>query len=326
MIMPTLTQLEYAVAVDRLRHFGAAARACHISQPTLSMQLQKLEAEAGFPIFDRERKPVVPTGRGRDYLDQAKQILQQYEKLLHVAGGAPGEVSGEFKLGVIPTLAPYLIPLFIQDFSERFPKVDLHIDELKTASIIDGLRAESLDAGIAATPLQESSLKETPLFYEPFEAYIAAGHALARKKTVREQDLSDGDMWLLQDGHCFRNQVIRFCGLKETPGYFKNIHFEAGNLETLRNIIRRTGGYTLIPQLFAEGLDRAERAKHVRPFSGSVPAREVSLICRRDAWKQDIVDGIREVIGKSLPPTLTPAAGKRPSVLQIAPPRGSLRR
>ena len=323
--MPTLTQLEYAVAVDRLRHFGAAAKACHVSQPTLSMQLQKLEAEAGFPIFNRERKPVVPTGRGRGYLDQAKHILQQYEKLLHVAGGAPGEVRGVFKLGVIPTLAPYLIPLFIQEFSERYPNVELHIDELKTASIVEGLRQETIDAGIAATPLQESSLREFPLFYEPFEAYVAAGHPLARKKMIREQDLRDGDMWLLQDGHCFRNQVIRFCGLTEAPGYFKNIHFEAGNLETLRNLIRRTGGYTLVPHLLADALEPAERAKHVRRFSGSVPTREVSLICRRDEWKQDIVDGIREVISKSLPRSLTPAAGKRPSVLQVAPPRARSR-
>ena len=323
--MPTLTQLEYAVAVDRLRHFGAAARACHVSQPTLSMQLQKLEAEAGFPIFDRGRKPVAPTGRGRDYLAQAKQILQQYEKLLHVTGGVPGDVRGRFKLGVIPTLAPYLIPLFIQEFSERFPKVELHIEELKTSSLVDGLRQEAIDAGIAATPLQEDSLQEFPLFYEPFEAYVAAGHPLARKKTIREQDLRDGDMWLLQDGHCFRNQVIRFCGLKEAPGYFKNIHFEAGNFETLRNLIRRTGGYTLIPHLLADGLEPAERAKHVRPFSGSAPTREISVICRRDEWKRDIIDGIREVISLSLPRSLALAAAKRPSVVQVAPPRARSR-
>jgi LysR family hydrogen peroxide-inducible transcriptional activator len=313
--MPTLTQLEYVVAVDKHRHFGKASEACHISQPTLSMQIQKLEEELSITLFDRDKKPIMPTSHGKKFIEQAKLILQDYEKLIHIGKNSENEISGDFRMGIIPTLAPYLIPLFIKAFSEKFPRVHLHIDELKTASILEGLEQESLDAGILATPLQEKSLKQTPLFREPFLLYAASDHPLAKRKKVNEKDLSGNDMWLLQDGHCFRNQMIRFCSLKDNPSFFKNVYFEGGNFETLRNLIRKGGGYTLIPYLFSAGLDKSDIRDHVREFTSPVPTREVSLVCRADQWKLDILEAIRHVIVKSVPPSLVASDKKNQVVL-----------
>jgi LysR family hydrogen peroxide-inducible transcriptional activator len=317
--MPTLTQLEYVVAVDKHRHFGKASEACHISQPTLSMQIQKLEEELSITLFDRDKKPIIPTSHGRKFIEQAKLILQDYEKLIHIGKNSENEISGDFKLGIIPTIAPYLIPLFIKAFSEKFPRVNLHIDELKTSSIIESLQQESIDAGILATPLHEKSLKEKPLFYEPFLLYAAQDHPLAKNKKVNERDLSGNDMWLLQDGHCFRNQVIRFCSLTDNTSFFKNVYFEGGNLETLRNLIRNGGGYTLIPYLFSAGLEKTDIKNHVREFTPPIPTREVSLVCRSNQWRLDILEAIRGVIIKSVPPSLAAMDKKNQVVLDIQP-------
>jgi LysR family hydrogen peroxide-inducible transcriptional activator len=294
--VPTITQLEYIIAVDKLRHFGKAASACHISQPTLSMQIQKLEAELGIMIFDRVKKPIMPTPVGKKFIEQAILIIQDYEKLIQIGKSTKDELSGDFRLGIIPTVAPYLIPLFIRDFSQRYPKVNLHIDELKTSTIIENLNQGTLEAGILATPLHEKTLKEIPLFYEPFLLYVSNDHSLAKKKKINERDLDGKDMWLLQDGHCFRNQVIRFCSLNENQSFFKNIYFEGGNLETLRNLIRKGGGYTLVPFLLAEGLEASDYRAHAREFSSPIPTREVSLVCRSNQWRLDILEAIRSVI------------------------------
>ncbi|MGZ3723386.1 MAG: LysR substrate-binding domain-containing protein, partial [Bdellovibrionales bacterium] len=213
MPMPSVSQLEYIVAVEKHRHFGKAAEQCHVSQPTLSMQIQKVEEEIGFPIFDRIKKPVVPTAKGLKFIAQAKVLLHEHLKLMDISKNQSEEMSGELRLGVIPTIAPYLLPLFIESFSKEYPNIHLIIDELKTDTIIQLLREDSLDAGILATPLHESGLRERPIFYEPFYLYVAKNHPLNARKRIKEDDLHGDEMWLLQDGHCLRNQVARFCSL-----------------------------------------------------------------------------------------------------------------
>lgn len=309
--MPTLTQLEYIIAVDKHRHFGRAARACHISQPTLSMQIHKVEDDLGITIFDRLKKPIVPTSRGREFIEQAKVLLREHEKLLEVSRSGKTELSGEFRLGVIPTIAPYLVPRFIASFSKRYPKVTLKIEELRTSSIIEALRQDQIDAGILATPLHETGLKERPLYYEPFHLYVQKDHPLAKRTKIREEDLDGSEMWLLQDGHCFRTQVVRFCSLTapgaRESGAIRNVRFEGGSLETLRQLIRNSRGYTLVPHLFATELPADERRASLRPFEAPVPTREVSLVFRADQWRSGHLEALEKVVVQSVPEELRAA-------------------
>ncbi len=303
--MPSLTQLEYIVAVDKLRHFGKAADSCHVTQPTLSMQIQKVEEEIGYPLFDRLKKPVTPTAKGLKFIHQAKALLHEHLKLMDLSKNQGSEVSGDLRLGVIPTVAPYLVPLFLEKFSEDFPKVQLVVDELKTSSIIEGLREGTLDAGILATPVHETGLKEKPLYYEPFSLYVSKQNALSTRKRIKEDDLSASEMWLLADGHCFRNQIVRYCSLKMHEGVYPNVQFAGGNLDTLRNLIRKSRGYTLVPALFVDTLPEVERRDYVRELEKPVPTREISLLYRKDQWKSDILTALESVIRERLPKTLS---------------------
>lgn len=310
--MPSLTQLEYVLAVDKHRHFGKAAEACHVTQPTLSMQVQKLEEEVGYPIFDRLKKPVIATAKGQRFLTQAAVLIHEHRKLMDLSRAESGQVSGELRLGIIPTIAPYLIPLFLEPFSRQYPGVTLVIDELKTDSIVSLLREDRLDAGILATPLGEAGLKERPLYYEPFYLYVAKSHPLNARKRIGEDDLDGSDMWLLTDGHCFRNQVVRFCALKgRDEGVLKNVKFEGGTIDTLRYLIRKSPGYTLVPALFVETLGADERRDYVREIEAPVPVREVSLMYRRDQWKSDILTALENSILERLPKELRQSRKKQ---------------
>lgn len=315
--MPSLNQLEYIVAVDKLRHFGKAADACHVTQPTLSMQIQKVEDEIGYPLFDRLKKPVVPTPKGQRFIEQSKVLLHEHKKLMEMSKGQSGMLSGDFRLGVIPTLAPYVVPLFIEAFSKQHPKVDLRIDELKTDVIIQKLRDDTLDAGLLATPLGESGVIEKVLFYEPFHLYVSKRHPLSDRKRIKEEDLDSTDMWLLQDGHCLRNQIVRFCSLKNDEGVFPNVHFEGGNIDTLRNIIKKSRGYTLVPALFVETLADSEKRDFVREFERPTPAREVSLVYRRDQWKSDILDALEKSVRAGLPAPVAEFDPKKGEVIKV---------
>lgn len=305
--MPTLTQLEYIIAVDRERHFGKAARACHVSQPSLSAQIQKVEEELGFVLFDRLKKPVLPTERGRAFIEQARIVLHEQQKLLEIASADANVPSGNFRLGIIPTIAPYLLPLFIEAFSQAYPRVLLKVDELKTENILRELNDDALDAAILATPLHEEGLRERRLYYEPFHLYVGKEHKLAVHKKVREDELDAAEMWLLQDGHCFRQQASKICSRKNEKSVFANIEFEGGNLETLRYLIREGRGYTLVPELFVTTLSAAERQTHVRDFATPVPSREVSLVFRRNQWKSDILKAIELTVKAALPLHMTAA-------------------
>ncbi len=302
--MPTITQLEYVVAVDRHRHFGRAAQACHVSQPSLSMQLQKLEEELGVVLFDRSKKPILPTERGALLIAQAKVILAEERKLLELSQLQTGVVTGEFRLGVIPTLAPYLIPLFIHNFAKRYPKVNLLIEELKTADIVQALDEDRLDAGLAVTPLKESRFEEQVLFYEPFYLYVGEGHPLYKQARVRETDLNEGDIWLLGEGHCLRNQVVRLCSLRGSKGVFHNVTFESGNMETLKRLVDHSEGYTLLPHLAVMEYKDAATKKRIKPFIKPVPTREVSLVYRRRHLKDAILGGLSDSIQAAVPKVL----------------------
>ena len=301
----SLTQLEYIVEVAKKQSFGLAAQSCFVTQPTISMQINKLEEELGVILFDRTKKPVELTPIGRKIIEQARIAIQEVSRIEELVHSGKGEVEGEFKLGVIPTLAPYLLPLFLESFVTKYPKVDLIIEELQTLSIIKKLKEDSLDAGILVTPLNIKGILEKHLFYEPFIVYLAPHHPLHKLKNVSEKDLSLSDIWLLNEGHCFRDQAMDLCKKRKMAGWVqRNLVFESGNLETLKRLVDKKFGYTLLPFLATLDLPAREAKKKLRFFKSPVPTREVSLVTSRSFLKQSIIEALLENIVSSLPEEL----------------------
>jgi LysR family hydrogen peroxide-inducible transcriptional activator len=314
--MATLTQLEYLVAVDRYRHFGKAAKACHVSQPTLSMQLHKMEDEYGITFFDRSKQPILPTQEGLSVIEQAKAVLREMGKLDYFCRNRDQRPTGEFKLALIPTIAPYLLPLFLGSFAKRYPEVKLSIEELTTEAIIEALGSDRLDAGILATPLHIDSLVEKPLFYEPFWLYVSDKHPLSKQSQVSEDKLDAKDLWLLSEGHCLRNQIVRVCSLRGKPGIFPNVQIESGSLETLIHLVEQGHGYTLLPELATRALHRLKK-NLLKPFSNPNPSREVSLVCRRTQYKQPILEALAAEVLRHLPTDLPRERSKKIEVIRI---------
>jgi LysR family hydrogen peroxide-inducible transcriptional activator len=314
--MPTLTQLEYLVAVDQHRHFGKAARSCHVSQPTLSMQLKKLEDEYGVTLFDRNKKPILPTREGSLIIEQARTVLREVGRLNHLLSQQPGKVSGEFKLGLIPTIAPDLLPLFLGKFAGKYPELRIHIQELTTERMIEALLADQLDAGILATPLRVDDLEERPLYYEPFELFVHVRHPLAKVSHLSEEKLDAKDLWLLEEGHCLRNQIVKVCSLRGKPGIFPNVQFESGTLRTLIHLVEQGHGYTLLPWLTARSL-APSRHTVIRPFGKPVPTREVSLVSRRSHYQRAILEALQKEIRAALPTDLPTEKSRKIEVIGI---------
>lgn len=290
----TLTQLEYVLAVYKHKHFGKAAESCFVTQPTLSMQLQKLEDELQLTIFDRSKSPIAPTDEGVMIIDQAQKIIKEQKRLFSLVEESKEEISGDFKLAVIPTLSPYVIPLFIRNFHKKYPKVRLQIFEHKTEDIIEMIKKDELDAALLATPLHEKSIVERVLYYEPFYLFLSPKHAYNKKVKIKQDDLDINEIWLLNKGNCFRDQVLNICARLDDRD--KNqINFESGNFETLKNMVLSGDGYTILPHMAANQLNPHHK-KYVKPFSTPVPTREVSLITHKDCLKQKIVDLLEEEI------------------------------
>ena len=301
--MVTLTQLEYIVAVDTYRHFATAAEKKFITQPTLSMQIKKMEDELGVIIFDRSKQPIIPTDVGRKIIEQARQILFEANKIPAIIDDFRGEVSGTLKIGIIPTLTPYLLPLFIGEFSKKYPNIDIYVEEYYTHIIEDKLKKDQLDVGIVVTPLKDKNIHEDPLFYEEMKIFSHRSHPIAKKQTVSVEDIASPDIWLLNDGHCFRTQVINLCRMKNQVQSKLPFHFDGGSLETVMKIIEREGGYTLIPEL-AAGFVSLTAPVIVRNFSDLTPLREVSLIYARNFAKHKLINVLRNEIMQQVPKSL----------------------
>lgn len=302
--MSTITQLEYLLAVDRERHFGKAAQACFVSQPSLSAQIQKLEEELEVVIFDRSKKPILTTEVGKEIISQAKVVLGEHKKLKTIADQGATEPKGVFELAVIPTLASYVIPLFIGAFAKKYPKVDLRINEYKTEDIIKLLVNDKIDAGLLVTPLEDERLIERHLFYEPFYCYLNPQHPLADKKQISGKDLDQSDLWLLSEGHCFRDQVLRICSSDREQSVLPNVRFESGNLNTLIKLVKNSSGFTLLPQLAVDELPEQEVKSHIKAFNAPIPTREVSLVYNRSFLKETIISALEESVISNLPPQI----------------------
>ena len=252
-------------------------------------------------IFDRSKKPILVTEAGKEIITQAKIIVREHSKLGSIADGTSHEPRGEFHLAVIPTLAPYLIPLFVAQFSRQYPKVYLKISEYKTDDIIKMLINDEIDAGILVTPLGDERIIERHLFYEPFYAYASQDHTLLKKKALSEGDILTSDLWLLEEGHCFRDQVLKICSLEHKNRVLQNVEFSSGNLETLKQLVKNSKGYTLLPELAVLELDQKEVLEHVRKFKKPAPTREVSLVHSRSFLKESVITSMEKSIIESLP-------------------------
>ena len=312
----TLTQLEYVVAVYKNRHFGKAAKACSVTQPTLSMQLQKLEDELQVTIFDRSKSPVAPTQEGNSIIEQAKKILHEQKKLFNIIDEGKKELSGDFKLAVIPTLSPFIIPLFLEKFTTKYPLVNIEITENKTQDIIELLIADEIDAALIVTPLHEESIFEKVLYYEPFYLIVSQKHQLAKKQTIKQEDLDLNEIWLLNKGNCFRDQVLNICAKRNEKSFKNPINFESGNFETLKNMVISGNGYTLLPHMGVKQLS-PHLKKMIRQFVKPVPTREVSLVCSQNTIKQRILTALEEEIKRVIPDDLKQKTSKSLEVIDI---------
>lgn len=290
----TITQLQYVLAVAEHKNFTLAAEKCFVTQPTLSMQIQKVEEELGIQIFDRSKKPIQLTEIGLKIVNQAKNIVNEADRIQDIVDQQKGFIGGEFRLGIIPTIMPTLLPMFLNNFIKKYPKVQLIIEELTTQDIITKLNNGHIDAAIAATPLNEEKIKEIVLYFEPFVAYIPENNPNHAKTEIEIADLNIDEILLLQDGHCFRDGILNLC--KNTANPDKN-HFqlESGSFETLIKLANEGLGITLLPYLHTLDLNPKDQTK-LRHFVEPKPAREVSLIYPKNELKIHIIDALRNTI------------------------------
>lgn len=312
----TLTQMRYAIAIAETGSFKFAAERCFVSQSGLSMQIMKLEELLGVRLFDRSKKPTLITADGEGAIAQMRVILRELERLGRIVE-EDDEPSGIFRLGVIPSLAPTIIPLFLADFMERYPRVELRIEELRTEEIIERLLRDTIDAGLAAIPLHESGLREISIAKERLFAYLPPRDPLLSKKSVRQGELKDRPLWVMSEGHCFRNQVLSFCKAGAHHQEADRVDFESGSFETIVRLVDRGMRATLLPAMVALSLPEARREAQLRRFADPEPVREIGLVTARE----DLRRGVTEALAQSLGEAMEAFLGGGPPKAKILDPR-----
>lgn len=304
----TLVQLEYLLALDRHRHFRHAAESCHVTQPSLSMQIRKLEAELGVMLIDRTSRPITTTRIGSEVTAQARIIITEVDRIRQIVQETTGEMAGELRIGILSTISPYLLPLVIAPFSSRYPKVALVFEEQRAEKIVELIQRDMLDGGLIATAVSERGIVDEPLFNEPLAGYVARGHRLYDHAVIRREDLHLEDLWLMSEGHSFRDQTLALLqdGAAAHPDQ-KAVQFESGNLETLQRLVDRGYGMTLLPWLAVQG-EGSHAPESVRPFDPPVPKRTVRLIYAEAFGKKQLVralaDTVQEAVRDVLPETV----------------------
>ena len=296
----SLIQLEYLIALDRYRHFVKAADACFVTQPTLSMQIKKLEDELDVKLFDRSKQPVIPTDVGVLIIAQARKIINETKKIENILLEFKGEVSGELVIGIIPTVSPYLMPHLISEISKNYPQLKLKVKELFTEDIINQLQKDNLDVGIVATPLHVEGLIEKPVYYEGFKIYMNPKHPHYGHNKVEANHLFDDKLWLLSEGNCFRNQAINLCSIDARDHKHLAFDYESGSLETLKRIVDLEGGATVLPEWASEQMCNGTR-EHIREFADAKAVREISIVYTRNFAKARLLKVLYELITVSVP-------------------------
>lgn len=311
----SLTQLEYILAVHKFGHFAKAAEHCHITQPTLSMQIQKLEDSIGIIIFDRSKKPILLTDMGQAVIEQIQLVVSEAKKIDSIIQMKSGDqLLGSIELGVIPTIAPYLLPKLLPFIERKYSGIKLHIKELQTHQIIEALNTDEIDVGLLAIPIKSPKIIEQSLYFEPFSVLSNKNHQLAKQKKIKHSSLQYEDIWLLEEGHCLRNQILDVCTLKSKKSESKRFEFESGSLETLKNLINSYGGYTLLPWLAQENIGKNVQ---LTEFERPIPAREIGLVYRREHYKIDLIKALAECIIHSIPENILKIKQKDLDVLPV---------
>jgi len=296
----TLQQLEYIIAVDTYRNFRLAADKCFVTQPTLSMQIIELEKNLGVKIFDRSKKPVIPTDAGILVIEQARTVLNEAAKINEILSNKKNKVEGELRLGIIPTIGPYLLPLFLKNFMNNYPGVKVILTELTTEIIIDMLKKNLLDAGILATPLNDKSIIEIQLYYEEFIVYVSKNEPAYKKKYMLAEDINTDNLWLLEEGHCLRSQIMNICELRRKRQHESALYYEAGSVETLRKMVDLNYGITILPELAIKELN-GRQLKKIRNFKSPAPIREISIVTHRSYIKKSMINALRNEIVNTIP-------------------------
>lgn len=310
----TIVQLEYIVAVDTYRSFVAAAEKCFVTQPTLSMQIQKLEDTLGVKLFDRSKQPVTPTEIGIDIIAQARILLSESEKIKEIITDRQKELSGELKVGIIPTISPYILPKIINGFVAKYPQVKLIVWEQTTENIIQHLKLGTIDCGILSTPLHESALLEIPVFYENFVAYTSKSSKLYKKKSINPDDIDMEEIWVLNEGHCMREQVLNICQRRKATQGFKHFEYNTGSVETLKRMVDQNNGATILPELALSDLSDKQMDR-VRYFKTPEPAREVSIVIQKNYLKRRMIDALKTEILDFVPKRMR--SKKKKEVMEI---------
>ena len=294
----TIQQLEYILAVDQFRHFARAAEYCRVTQPTLSAMIQKLEEELGVKLFDRTMQPVCPTRIGEKVIAQARTILTQASQVKDIINEEQGMLTGTFHLGVLPTIAPYLLPRFFPQLMEKYPELDIRVTEMKTQNIQQALHAGDIDAAIIASKLEDTFLKEETLFYETFFGYVSCKEPLFKHDVIRTSDITGERLWLLDEGHCFRDQLVRFCQMETVK--VNQMAYHLGSMETFMRMVESGKGITFIPELAVSQLNE-EQKKLVRPFAIPRPTRQIVLATSRDFIRHSLLNVLKEEILAAVP-------------------------
>ncbi|MGK9476323.1 hydrogen peroxide-inducible genes activator [Melioribacter sp. OK-6-Me] len=302
----TIIQLEYLVAVEKFGSFSEAAKNCHVTQPTLSMQIQKLEEELGVKIFRRDKFPIALTAIGEKIIAQAKQILKEKERINILLQIEKGVFAGTLKVAIIPTVSSYLLPMFLRNFISKYPEVELIIDEVTTDEIINGIHKGNFDIGIIALRSSNSNLITETLYYEPFVAFLPPNHKLMKKNRISQNDLNVNDFLLLKEGHCLREQTLSVCKTDETDWVSKGtkVVFESGNLDTLIKLVEQNFGMTLLPYLSLQYIKDRNKSKQIKEFVKPVPKREIGFVYSSTFIKKHLLEALKEEILKVIPKEL----------------------
>lgn len=296
----TLIQLEYIIAVDTYGSFVAAAEKCFVTQPTLSMQVQRLEENLGAKLFDRSVQPVIATEIGKKIIQQARVVLAESKKINDLIQDDLGVFKGDFKIGVIPTVAPYLLPNLLPMLKQTFPDLHIFIWEYTTDKIIRLLKNGTLDCGILSTPLNDLTIKEEPLFYETFVSYVSKKSTLYDKKMLKSEDLANEKVWLLNEGHCMRGQVLNICNYRKLHQADNIVEYNTGSIESLKRMVDVNGGMTILPEMSIQYYTENEM-ESIRYFRSPEPVREISLVTPQVFAKKKVVESLRNIVLEFIP-------------------------
>jgi len=297
----TIQQLKYIVALDEERHFARAAEACLVSQPGLTTQLKNVEEEIGIKIFDRTKVPLTPTLLGIEIIRRAKKILKEVDEIRDYVITEKNALDGEVKLGVIATLSPYLMPLFIQSIKIVAPKMHFIIKEASTVQLMQDLETGSIDIALMATPTGNTNLREYPVFNEPFVAYLNENHQMANAAFYEMQPSDKPELLLLQNEYCYNAQLLEICDSKGSQKFMQQFSYDISSIETLKNLVRAKLGFAIIPEL---SIQNEKDGAYFKPFKEPKPVREISLVVSDTFSRKLLLEKMKEAIWNSLPASM----------------------